>query len=134
MKALKKAVDGALNSREAGRFPSALTRRSIENTYFNLSFTKQLTTSSEPTSFNTSNYNEHVRVVCLQRFKLTAREVECYFLLARGYRAKEIARVLSISHRTVEKHIENIKSKLQCNTLASIINLVSQLLFDEKTE
>lgn len=46
---------------------------------------------------------------------LTKREIECLKLHLTGKTAIEIARVLFISTRTVEVHLENIKRKLACN-------------------
>ncbi len=43
---------------------------------------------------------------------LTKREIECSRLLAEDMGMKEIARILNISHRTVEKHLNNAKRKL----------------------
>jgi len=42
---------------------------------------------------------------------LTHREWEVLYYYLNGYSAKEIARELEISHRTVEEHISNIHSK-----------------------
>jgi DNA-binding NarL/FixJ family response regulator len=44
---------------------------------------------------------------------LTNREREVLQLTARGYTSREIGEQLSISHRTVEKHRENIQAKLE---------------------
>lgn len=44
--------------------------------------------------------------------KLTKREKECLFYLLKGLTAKEIARVMDISNRTIETHVGNIKMKL----------------------
>ena len=43
---------------------------------------------------------------------LTTREMETLLLVARGMIAKEIARALSISEKTVRNHISNIYRKL----------------------
>jgi DNA-binding NarL/FixJ family response regulator len=43
---------------------------------------------------------------------LTAREVEMLCLIAKGMLAKEIARALSVSEKTVRNHISNIYRKL----------------------
>ncbi|MDQ2993484.1 MAG: helix-turn-helix transcriptional regulator, partial [Pseudomonadota bacterium] len=67
----------------------------------------------------------------LSRLDLTEREIDCYFLLAEDYRTKEIAQKLGISYRTVEKHIENLKQKLLCNTLAGVISVINRYLFYE---
>jgi DNA-binding CsgD family transcriptional regulator len=79
------------------------------------------------------NYEEVIRSICQQRLELTSREIDCYLLLAEGYRSKEIAKELCISYRTVEKHIENIKIKLHCQTLPGVISRICRYLFDEIT-
>ncbi len=48
---------------------------------------------------------------------LSKREVECLYWLTQGKTLEEAAIILSISRRTVKAHIENVKEKLQCNTL-----------------
>jgi DNA-binding NarL/FixJ family response regulator len=48
----------------------------------------------------------------LPRAVLTAREDELVKLIAEGYSSREIARLLTISIRTVERHRENILAKL----------------------
>jgi DNA-binding CsgD family transcriptional regulator len=46
--------------------------------------------------------------------KLSSRELDCIFLYQEGKTAKETARELNISQRTVETYFENIKNKLSC--------------------
>lgn len=58
----------------------------------------------------------------LKKSSLTQRESECFFYLARGKTANQIAAIFSISKRTVEKHIANIKIKLDCNTKSDLID------------
>lgn len=48
---------------------------------------------------------------------LSEREIECLQWLIKGKTAGEIAVILQISKRTVEKHMLNIKEKLGCYTL-----------------
>lgn len=55
------------------------------------------------------------------KYALTSRESECVFLLIRGKTAKEIAALLSLSKRTVESYIENIKNKMDCRNKAEIL-------------
>lgn len=61
-----------------------------------------------------------------QKFKdfstITLRQLECIELLANGYTAKMSARILGLSSRTVERHIENIKDKLNVNHRAELIS------------
>lgn len=54
---------------------------------------------------------------------ITRREAEVMFYLSKGKSAKEIAVQLSISPRTVETYLENIKLKLCCNTRSRAIEL-----------
>ena len=46
--------------------------------------------------------------------KLTHRELECIQWLIKGKSASEIALILGVTKRTIETHIENIKSKVNC--------------------
>jgi DNA-binding CsgD family transcriptional regulator len=54
---------------------------------------------------------------------VTKREIECAHRLIDGLTAKETARLMNISHRTVEKYIENLKYKLQCRNLKQLITV-----------
>lgn len=54
--------------------------------------------------------------------KLSQRELECINYIYRGKTAKEIARLLNISRRTVESHISHIKAKLNCRTKAELLD------------
>ncbi len=53
--------------------------------------------------------------------QLTDRENECLYYLVRGKTATQIASIMLISNRTVEKHISNIKLKLHCHTKSDLI-------------
>lgn len=57
---------------------------------------------------------------------LTRREVECVQLCAFGKSAKEIAKELSISSRTVEKYLDHAKEKFHCSSLRQLIYLYSR--------
>jgi DNA-binding NarL/FixJ family response regulator len=43
---------------------------------------------------------------------LTNREQEVVALIAEGYRTREMAQLLSLSHKTVERHRTNLMRKL----------------------
>ena len=43
---------------------------------------------------------------------LTEREIDVLRLYARGYRSKDVANELNISHNTVHVHLGNIREKL----------------------
>jgi DNA-binding CsgD family transcriptional regulator len=47
---------------------------------------------------------------------LTLRESQVFFYCLRRNSAKQIARILQISHRTVEKHLETVKNKFSVKT------------------
>lgn len=52
--------------------------------------------------------------------KLTSRELQVIELISKGLQAQEIADRLFISIKTVQRHRENIKAKLQMRTLAQV--------------
>ena len=52
---------------------------------------------------------------------LTPRELECIFLLTMGKSSKSIASKLNISPATVNKHFENLRTKLGFNSRGQII-------------
>ncbi|MDQ2994509.1 MAG: helix-turn-helix transcriptional regulator, partial [Pseudomonadota bacterium] len=54
-------------------------------------------------------------------YHLTARESEIMFYLLRGKSAKEIANLINLSVRTVETHLERIKSKMHCHSKSQLI-------------
>lgn len=54
-------------------------------------------------------------------FDLSARELECLFFLLRGMTAKRISEVLTLSKRTIEFYISNIKNKFGSLTKSELI-------------
>lgn len=54
-------------------------------------------------------------------FNLTEKQECCLFLMIRGKTAKEIAKILNLSHRTIEGHIDALKYKLNCQRKSEII-------------
>lgn len=52
---------------------------------------------------------------------LSERELECFKYIIRGLTSKEIAKEISISHRTVENYCERIKAKLNCRSKHEIL-------------
>lgn len=57
---------------------------------------------------------------------ITKREKECLFWLSNGLTAKEIAREMHISHRTVEDHINNIRLKTNLQRRSHLIAFFHQ--------
>lgn len=58
---------------------------------------------------------------------LTRREIECLIWLVKGKATPAIALILNLSTRTVEKHIENIKRKLDCHTQCQLGYILAKL-------
>jgi DNA-binding CsgD family transcriptional regulator/predicted SnoaL-like aldol condensation-catalyzing enzyme len=54
------------------------------------------------------------------KIEFTEREEEVLFYYLRGHTAKEIAREMNLSHRTIESHISNILDKTRCNSKAEL--------------
>jgi len=59
--------------------------------------------------------------------QLTAREVEVMEWMVRGKSSKQIAGILDISARTVEVHRRNVLSKMQAESLASLVQAAVKL-------
>jgi DNA-binding CsgD family transcriptional regulator len=72
---------------------------------------------------NTSPQNQ-VLQLNLGNAVLTAREQECLEYTVKGFTAKEIAKKLSISPRTVEEYINQVKFKLGVSTKQQLIQKV----------
>ncbi|MBS0350625.1 MAG: helix-turn-helix transcriptional regulator [Proteobacteria bacterium] len=60
---------------------------------------------------------------------LSQRELECFFYLIRGKTAKSIAKMLGISYRTVETHIDHLKNKLNCSSKTELIEYAVKVGF-----
>lgn len=72
-------------------------------------------------SISHQNKLQYVLSDNFEKFNLSKRETTCLFYLLRGKTAKEIAEIIFISVRTVEKHIDSIRMKLHCKTRSEII-------------
>jgi DNA-binding CsgD family transcriptional regulator len=70
---------------------------------------------------------EPVVINIAERFGLTPREHEILLLLARRYADKEIAEELSISPRTVARHVTGIFTKLNVHSRREAAALVGSL-------
>lgn len=53
--------------------------------------------------------------------RLTTRETEVLRFIAKGLTAKQVAERLTLSHRTVENHVQNTLSKLQLHNRAQLV-------------
>jgi DNA-binding CsgD family transcriptional regulator len=54
----------------------------------------------------------------------TKREAQCMLLLLKGKTMKEAADILSLSARTIEYYIKNMKIKIECRTKSELIGAV----------
>ena len=61
---------------------------------------------------------------------LTKRELECIYWLSLGKTTPEIAMILNVSARTVEKFIIAIKEKFNCRTLFQMGQVISRIRLD----
>ncbi|MDX2165158.1 MAG: helix-turn-helix transcriptional regulator [Gammaproteobacteria bacterium] len=57
---------------------------------------------------------------------LTKREIQCLYYLFEGYTAKEIAKIIKLSPRTVEGYVENMKHKLNCSMTSELLLMCMQ--------
>jgi DNA-binding CsgD family transcriptional regulator len=48
--------------------------------------------------------------------------MDCLYHLVLGMTTKEIAKELSLSHRTVEHYLENTRAKLNCSSRNELVN------------
>ena len=64
----------------------------------------------------------------LSHAALTPRETEVLTWLARGKTNRDIAEILGMSHRTVNKHLEHIFEKLGVETRAAAAALASRCI------
>ena len=60
----------------------------------------------------------------IQGIAFTKREIEVMQLLTRSKTAKEIAAILSISSRTVEVHVDKIKTKLNARSRSKLFEMI----------
>jgi DNA-binding CsgD family transcriptional regulator len=68
------------------------------------------------------------RLTPAQDMRLTAREIEVMHWVTEGKRDREIAIILGVSPRTVEKHVGHILEKLQVETRTAAVNQCRDLL------
>jgi len=55
--------------------------------------------------------------------RLSEREKEVFFLIAKGFTSKKIADVLNISKLTVDTHRKHIQNKLEVSNMAELIKM-----------
>jgi DNA-binding NarL/FixJ family response regulator len=83
------------------------------NAFFSPSICQRLLAQWRATFLNPGQANKDPNL-------LTRRQSEVLQLIAEGYVSKEIAAVLSLSIKTVEKHRKGLKNKLAIHSIASL--------------
>ena len=63
--------------------------------------------------------------------RLTERETEVLRLVAKGLTAKQVAERLTLSHRTVENHVQNTLTKLQLHNRVQLVRYAIEQGIDE---
>lgn len=58
---------------------------------------------------------------------LSAREIEVLKLIVQGFSAREVAEELSLSTRTVERHLDNVRSKLRARNRPHLVRQAIEL-------
>jgi DNA-binding CsgD family transcriptional regulator len=61
----------------------------------------------------------------LKGLSMTKREFECLELLAHGLTSKEIARKLDIHPKTVDRHLESLKDKMNARNRIDLLRLTA---------
>ena len=71
------------------------------------------------------SFTQNVNEILTQQYPgmtIADREMECLFYTAGGRTAKEIAKQLALSPRTVEHYLENLKTKFNCSSKTDLRN------------
>lgn len=74
-------------------------------------------------NLNSSNFNQYLNnnIQSSEDLHITTREMQVLRHVVLGLSAKRIGRSMNISHRTVEKYIENLKNKFKCDSKSSLL-------------
>jgi DNA-binding CsgD family transcriptional regulator len=70
-----------------------------------------------------ANHSHYIFGLSENIFNLSHRELECLFLILRGKSAKQTGEIMSLSKRTIESYIENIKNKFGCESKSDLITI-----------
>lgn len=70
----------------------------------------------------------HIHENFIQSY-LTAREAECIYFLMQGNTMKQVARVLNLSHRTVEFYLNNVKDKMGMRKKTEVLAAIASTDF-----
>lgn len=90
------------------------------------SMLSKITEEITPEFFNKNSYLLSTET---QKIKLSPRESECLFFTLRGKTAKQIAKYLNISYRTVEDYLNTLKDKFSSKNKYELIDRAIQAGF-----
>lgn len=114
-KMIKLGVHGYLyKSSEPGELLEGVTKIAAGRTFYTSAVTENLVKSD--TLFQNTSYDQTLLLA-----QLSDREKEILTLIAQGMSNTEIGEALSISHRTVDSHRQNLLKKLEVKNLAGLI-------------
>lgn len=106
-----------------GVFGCSLPLSRTDTSYFSRSLTllheTGLLNKTETDLLNHTNSSSSINGVVF-----TQRELNCITLLCRGLTAKQMGKIIGLSHRTVENYIANIKCKLNVSTKVELLERV----------
>lgn len=74
--------------------------------------------------------NNNMPIAKIEAHRLSKTELMCLSYLIQGKSAEEISIILSRSKRTIERHIENSKQKLNCHKISQLAYLLGKLNID----
>jgi DNA-binding CsgD family transcriptional regulator len=93
---------------------------------------QQIASKQEQDSLDSSlNLTSLTFVIDGERIALTERESECLKPYLKGQSSKVIANQLKISARTVETHIDHIKTKLNCKSKSDLYDFMTNMKLDK---
>lgn len=114
-KMIKLGVHGYLyKSSEPAELLEGVTKIAAGKTFYTSAVTENLVKSD--TIFQNTSYDQTLLLA-----QLSDREKEILTLIAQGMSNTEIGNELSISHRTVDSHRQNLLKKLEVKNLAGLI-------------
>ena len=125
--ALPAALCAALRGDPSGGFRPIPTAPDYDGPQPNLSFLGRIGEEEHLFRIMVEDVADQVDLL-RQRFQLTDREAEVSMWLARGKSNRDIAEILTLSPRTVNKHLQTIFAKLGVENRASAAVLVLRTL------
>jgi len=77
----------------------------------------------------TEHTDSHLLTIENGKTFLTKKEIECICWLIKGKSADETSKMLNVSRRTVETHLNNVKRKLNCYKMFQVGYLVGKYAY-----